>query len=300
MTEQAASVPSAALLGTGIMGTGMARSMLRAGIPLRVWNRTRSRAEPLEADGAVVCDTPAEAARGADIIVTMLADGPTILDVMTAAAPGLTPGQIWAQTSTVGISWIEELAELARDHSVVFLDSPVLGTRQPAEQGQLVVFAAAPADVSESIRERVRPVFEAIGQKTVWLPGVGAATRLKLVANSWVLALTNAVGEAVALAGGLGVDPQAFVEAISGGPLDCPYLHVKANAIISKDFTPSFSVALAGKDADLVVEAAEAAGLHLDVAQAVRERFRRAAALSHAQEDMAAAYFASFNGAATQ
>jgi 3-hydroxyisobutyrate dehydrogenase len=300
MTEQATSAPSVALLGAGIMGAGMARSMLRAGIPLRVWNRTRSRAEPLEADGAIVCGSPAEAARGADVIVTMLADGPTVLDVMTAAAPGLAPGQIWAQTSTVGISWLEELAELARDRGIMLIDSPVLGTRQPAEQGQLTVFAAAPADASESIRERVRPVFDAIGQKTVWLPGVGAATRLKLVVNSWVLALTNAVGEAVALARGLGTDPEAFLEVISGAGTDCPYLHMKAHAIISKDFTPSFGAALAGKDADLIVEAAEAAGLRLDGASAVRERFHRAAALGHGEEDMAAIYFASFNGAATQ
>ncbi|HYZ56913.1 MAG TPA: NAD(P)-dependent oxidoreductase [Streptosporangiaceae bacterium] len=300
MTEQVTSAPSVALLGTGIMGAGMARSMLRAGMPLRVWNRTLDRAEPLEADGAIVCGSPAEAVRGADIIVTMLADGPAVLDAMTAAVPGFTPGQIWAQTSTVGTSWLEELAEFARDRGIVFLDAPVLGTRQPAEQGQLIVFAAGPGEASESIRERVRPVFEAIGQKTVWLPEVGAATRLKLVANSWVLALTNAVGEAVALARGLGVAPEAFLEAMSGGALDCPYLHVKARAILSDDFTPSFSVALAGKDAGLIVEAAEAAGLHLDVAPAVRERFRRAAALGHGEEDMAAAYFASFNGAATQ
>jgi 3-hydroxyisobutyrate dehydrogenase len=300
MTEQATSAPSVALLGTGIMGAGMARSMLRAGIPLRVWNRTRSRAEPLEADGAIVSDSPAEAVRGADIIVTMLADGPAVLDAMTAAVPGLSPGQIWAQTSTVGVSWLEELAEFARDRGIVFLDAPVLGTREPAERGQLTVFAAGPGEASESIRERVRPVLEAIGQKTVWLDEVGTATRLKLVANSWVVALTNAIGESVALARGLGVDPEAFLRAMSGGPLDCTYLHVKGHAILSNDFTPSFSAALAGKDAGLVVEAAEAAGLRLDGASAVRERFRRAAALGHGEDDMAAVYFASFDGAATQ
>jgi 3-hydroxyisobutyrate dehydrogenase len=277
----------------------MARNMLRAGIPLRVWNRTRAKAEALEADGASACGSPAETVIGADVIVTMLADGPTVLDVMTAAIPGLTPGQIWAQTSTVGLSWLEELAELARDHGTVFLDSPVLGSRQPAERGQLTVFAAGPGDASDIIRERVRPVFEAIGQKTVWLDEVGAATRLKLVANSWVLALTNAVGESVALAHGLGVDPEAFLWSVSGGPVDCPYLHVKAGAILRNDFTPDFSVALAAKDARLIVQAAETAGLYLDVASAAAERLRRAAELGHGEEDMAAAYFASFSGPAT-
>jgi 3-hydroxyisobutyrate dehydrogenase len=298
MTEQAASAPSVALLGTGIMGAGMARNMLRAGISLRAWNRTRAKAEPLEAEGAAVCDTPAEAVRGADVIVTMLADGPTVLEVMTAAASALTPGQIWAQTSTVGAGWLDELAGFAREHGLVFLDSPVQGTRQPAEAGQLVVYAAGPDGASDTVRERVRPVFDAIGQKTMWLDEVGAATRVKLVANSWVLALTNAVGEAVALANGLGVSPEAFLQAISGGATDCPYLRVKARAIIDNDYTPSFTLALAGKDADLIVEAGREAGLRLDVASAGAERFRRAARLGHADDDMAAAYFASFDGQA--
>jgi 3-hydroxyisobutyrate dehydrogenase len=293
MTQQA---PSVALLGTGLMGAGMARNMLRAGISLRVWNRTRAKAEPLEAEGAAVCDTPDEAVRGADVIVTMLADGPTVLEVMRAAASTLSPGQIWAQTSTVGVGWLDELAGFAREHGLVLLDSPVQGTRQPAEAGQLVVYAAGPDGASDAVRERVRPVFDAIGQKTLWLDEVGTATRLKLVANSWVLALTNAVGEAVALANGLGVSPESFLQAISGGATDCPYLHVKARAIIDNDYTPSFTLALAGKDADLIVEAGQGAGLHLDVAAAGAERFRRAARLGHAEDDMAAAYFASFDG----
>ncbi len=247
MTEQAASEASVALLGTGLMGAGMARNMLKAGMSLRAWNRTASKAEPLEADGAALCDDPADAVRGADIIVTMLSDGPTVFDVMTAAGPGLTPGQIWVQTATVGISWLDELAELARDRELVFLDAPVLGTRKPAEEGKLTVFAGGPDDASDSIRERVRPMFDAIGTKTIWLDEVGAATRLKLVTNSWIAALTVAAGESVALARALGVDPQAFLEAIKGGLADSPYLHLKARAIIDDDYTPSFASRWAGR-----------------------------------------------------
>jgi len=297
MTEQAASEASVALLGTGLMGAGMARNMLKAGISLRAWNRTASKAEPLEADGAALCDDPADAVRGADIIVTMLSDGPTVFDVMTAAGPGLTPGQIWVQTATVGISWLDELAELARDRELVFLDAPVLGTRKPAEEGKLTVFAGGPDDASDSIRERVRPVFDAIGTKTIWLAEAGAATRLKLVTNSWIAALTVAAGESVALARALGVDPEAFLEAIKGGLADSPYLHLKARAIIDGDYTPSFSLTLGGKDARLIKEAGEAAGLHMDVASAAAERYCRAAAQGHGDKDMAAAYFASFDDA---
>ena len=296
MTEQAASQPSVALLGTGIMGTGMARNMLKAGIPLRVWNRTRSRAEPLAAEGAAVCSDPADAVRGADIIVTMLSDGPAVFEAMTAAGPGLTPGQIWVQAATVGLAWLDELAELGRDRALVLIDAPVLGTRKPAEEGQLTVLAGGPDGASDSIRERVRPVFDAVGRKTVWLDEVGAATRLKLVANSWIAALNVAVGETVALAEALDVAPETFLEAIRGGLADSAYLHLKARAIIDDDYTPSFSVALAGKDARLIKEAGEAAGLRMDVATAAAERFARAAELGHGEDDMAAAYFASFDG----
>jgi 3-hydroxyisobutyrate dehydrogenase len=296
MTEQVVSEPSVALLGTGIMGLGMARNLLRAGIPLRVWNRTGSRADPLEADGAAVCDEPADAVRGADIIVTMLADGPSVFEVMAAAGPGLTAGQIWAQTSTVGLAWLDELAVLGRDRDLVLLDAPVLGTRKPAEDGQLIVLAAGPDQASQSVRERVRPVFDAVGRKNVWLEEVGAATRLKLVLNSWIAALNVAAGESVALAQALGVDPEAFLETVTGGLMDSPYLHLKARAILSEDYTPSFTVALAGKDARLIKEAGEAAGLHMDVASAAAERFGRASALGHGDKDMAAAYFASFDG----
>jgi 3-hydroxyisobutyrate dehydrogenase len=296
MTEQIASQPSVALLGTGIMGTGMARNMLRAGIPLRVWNRTRSRADPLEAEGAEVCSGPADAVRGADIIVTMLSDGPAVFEAMTAAGPGLTAGQIWVQSATVGLAWLDELAEFGRDRALVLIDAPVLGTRKPAEEGQLTVLAGGPDGASDSIRERVRPVFDAVGRATVWLDEVGAATRLKLVANSWITALNVAVGETLALAEALDVAPEAFLAAIKGGLADSAYLHMKARAIIDDNYTPSFSVAMAGKDARLIKEAGDAAGLRMDVAAAAAERFARAVALGHSEDDMAAAYFASFDG----
>jgi 3-hydroxyisobutyrate dehydrogenase len=301
MTESAASPVAVALLGTGIMGAGMGRNIARAGLPLRVWNRTRDRAEPLAADGATVGDSPADTVRGADIIVTMLADGPAVFEVVSAAAGGLAPGQIWVQTATVGPEWNGKLADLARDRGLVYLDAPVLGTRQPAEQGQLTVFAAGPEQTRDaagqdrdSVRERVRPVFDAIGRQTVWLDEVGAGTRLKLVANSWVEILNVAAGETIALAQGLGVDPQDFLDTVAGGPVDSPYLHAKARAILSGDYTPAFSVDGAASVSELIIAAGEGAGLRMDLARAAAERFGRAIEQGRGGDDMAAAYFASF------
>jgi 3-hydroxyisobutyrate dehydrogenase len=291
------SKPTVALLGTGIMGGGMGRNIARAGLPVRVWNRTLSKAASLEAEGAVLAATPADAVKGADIIVTMLADGPVVLDAMTAAADGLAPGQIWAQASTVGPDALTSLAAFARQHQLTFIDSPVQGTRQPAEAGQLLVYAAGP-DLPDSerdqVRVRVEPVFGAIATKTVWLPAIGDASRLKLVANSWVIALTAATGETIAFAQKLGVDPRQFLDAIAGGATDTPYMRAKAAAIMKDDFTPSFPLKLAAKDAGLIIAAGEGAGAQMDVIKAAAERFRRAAAGGHADDDMAAAYFASF------
>ncbi|MFF9458297.1 NAD(P)-dependent oxidoreductase [Streptomyces flaveolus] len=283
------------VLGTGIMGAAMARNLARAGLTVRAWNRSRDKAEPLAADGVRIADGPEEAVRDADVVLTMLHDGPAALDVMRRAAPGLRAGAAWVQSTTAGLDAVEYLAAFAREHGLVFFDAPVLGTRQPAEAGQLLVLAAGPADA----RDTVAPVFDAVGSRTVWTGedgAAGSATRLKLVANSWVLAVTNAVGEVLALAQALGVDPDGFFDAIAGGSLDMGYLRAKAGLIRDGALTPpQFAVTTAAKDARLIVEAGERNGVRLDLAAASAERLERAAAQGHGDEDMAAAYFASFD-----
>ncbi|MEU3460325.1 NAD(P)-dependent oxidoreductase [Streptomyces sp. NPDC006733] len=285
---------SVAVLGTGLMGAGMARNLATAGFEVRAWNRTLARAEPLAADGVHVTGDVTEAVRGADAVVTMLLDGPAVLRTMREASPGLREGVVWAQMCTVGPDALAPLAALARERGAHFVDAPVLGTRSAAEAGQLTVLAAGP----EAARPVADRVFDAVGRKSLWLGddgGKGTASSLKLVLNSWVLAVTNGAAEAMALAGGLGVDPRHFFEALDGGPLDLPYLRLKSEAILSGDFTPNFTVDGALKDARLIVAAGEAHGLHLDVAAAGAERFSRAVGLGHGGEDMAATYFASFD-----
>ncbi|MDN3242690.1 NAD(P)-dependent oxidoreductase [Glycomyces tritici] len=286
--------PTVSVLGTGIMGAAMARNLARAGHEVTVWNRSTDKAAPLAADGIRVAGTPAEAVADADAIVTMLHDGPAALDVMRQAAPALRPGVRWIQSTTAGVDGIAELAAFAGEHDIIFFDAPVLGTREPAEAGKLTVLAAGPNDDAAA-----NAVFEAVGAKTVWIGANGAdgsASRLKLVANSWVLVLTHGIGEVLALAKGLGVDPQRFFELIEGGPLDTGYAHAKGGLILGGDTAnTSFGLDTAEKDARLIVEAARANGVRLDLAEAGAERFRRASAQGHGGEDMAASYFASFN-----
>ncbi|MFJ5263218.1 NAD(P)-dependent oxidoreductase [Streptomyces sp. NPDC088387] len=284
------------VLGTGIMGAAMARNLARSGHTVHAWNRSRDKAEPLAADGVHIAETPADAVRDADVVLTMLYDGGTVREVARQAVPALRRGVIWSQSTTTSLDDVAGLAALAAEHGVIFYDAPVLGTRQPAEAGKLTVLAAGPVEG----RETVTPVFDAVGARTVWTgedAAAGTATRLKLVANSWVLAATNAIGESLALSKGLGVDPQHFFDLISGGPLDMGYAQSKSALLLEGRLTPAqFAVNTAAKDARLIVEAGQQHGVRLDLAAAAAERFARAEAQGHADEDMVAAYFASFEG----
>ncbi|MGH3598957.1 MAG: NAD(P)-dependent oxidoreductase, partial [Pseudonocardiaceae bacterium] len=135
---------SVAVLGTGIMGAGMARSLVKAGLDVTVWNRSADKARPLADDGAKVVADPTEAVSGADVVVTMLFDVDAVAEVMQRALAGTPEHAVWAQTSTVGLAGTQRLAELAGRYGRGYIDAPVLGTKQPAELGTLIVLASGP------------------------------------------------------------------------------------------------------------------------------------------------------------
>jgi 3-hydroxyisobutyrate dehydrogenase len=289
-----------AILGAGgAMGFAMARNIARAGLPVRAWNRSRAKAEPLAQDGAVITHTPAEAAEGATIVLTMLADAEAVVQSMDSddgALPVMARRNdpdhpVWLQMSTIGEEATRRCIRLANNYGVGFVDAPVLGTRQPAEQGQLVVLESGP----EEARPRTHAVFEAIGHRTIRAGETGAGTRLKLVTNSWVLAVVEAGAETIALAEGLGLDPSLFFQAVEGGALDLPYLRMKGQAIADRDFAPSFRLALAAKDASLVRESASQHGLDLPLLDLIARRLHQGAA-EHGDEDFSATYLTSTPG----
>jgi len=276
-----------AVLGTGIMGAAIARNLLSAGMQVGAWNRSREKAEPLAKDGAEVADDPADAARGAEFLLTMLADADVVEEAVgDGVLPALAEDSVWLQMSTVGEEGSDRLAELAAEQGVAYVDAPVLGTRQPAEQGQLIVLASGP----EEVRERCEQVFDAVGSKTVWLGEAGDGSRLKLVVNNWIVGLLGVLAETVALAEATGVDPARFLETIEGGPLGLPYAQMKGSMMIEEDFPTSFSANLARKDASLVLDAARARDLRLGIAEAVTARFDEAIQAGHGDADMAAVY----------
>ena len=278
-----------AVLGAGgTMGLPIARNIARAGIEVRAWNRTREKAEPLKEDGATVFGSPGEAADGATVLLTMLADADAVIASVQDALPAVREGGAWLQMSTIGEAGTERCMELASQHALTFLDSPVLGTKQPAERGTLVILASGP----EAARGRVQPIFDAIGQKTMWAGEAGTGSRLKLVTNSWVLTVVEGCAETVALAEGLGLDPALLFEALEGGTLDLPYLRMKGKAILERNFEPMFSLALAAKDARLVKESAERHGLDLPLLATIRRRMAEAVE-EHGDKDMIATYLTS-------
>jgi 3-hydroxyisobutyrate dehydrogenase len=276
-----------AVLGTGVMGGPMGRNIARAGMTVRAWNRTTDRARPLEDDGATVVERPEEAVDGADVALTMLADAAATLDVAEAILPALGGDTVWLQAGTIGIAAIERCAELARERGVAIVDAPVLGTAKPAQDGALTVLAAGPDEAVE----RCAPVFDAIGQKVVRVGAEpGAATRLKLAVNAWVLALTQGTAEAVALGKGLGLELDQMIEALDGSPTDAPYFRMKAKLMDDGEYPASFTLRLAAKDASLMAEAASQAGVDAPMIRTIAQRLAEGVDAGYGDEDMAATY----------
>lgn len=278
-----------AVLGTGTMGAGMARSLLRAGHEVRVWNRNPDRAAPLAADGAVVADSPAAAVAGADAVIVMLYDADSVLDVLEQAAHSAGSETVWLQTATIGMPGAVAVADFAAQHDLKLLDVPVLGTKGPAEQGKLVLLAAG----DPTLREVVRPVFDAIASRTVWAGDeLGRGTALKLACNAWVASLTAAAAQSLALAGALGLDPTLFLEAIKGGGSDSAYAHLKGAQMLAGRYELSFALDGARKDVGLITAAAAAVGVPTVLLDGVAVAFDAAAAAGYGAQDIAAVFTA--------
>jgi 3-hydroxyisobutyrate dehydrogenase len=267
-----------AFLGTGAMGAPMARNLASAGHDVRAWNRTRERAEGL---GATVLDTPAEATEGAEVLVTILSDGPVTVEAVDGA---LRPGLLWAQMGTIGIDWTQRCVELAAAAGAELVDAPVIGSTPAADAGELIVFASG----SDAAIDRLEPVFSVVAKETMRLGELGASSRLKLVFNYWALGLTALTAEVLALADGLGVGGERFLKLIEGGFADSTYAQMKGKKMVTEDWSPLFKLALGRKDVALAIDAARAVGVDLTVASAVVEAMDRAIERGYGDGDTAA------------
>jgi 3-hydroxyisobutyrate dehydrogenase len=243
-----------AVLGLGTMGSGMASSALRAGISLVVWNRDPKAAYALADRGAEVAATAADAVRDVDVVITMVTDARAIRSIAVdlGMLEALRTDAVWAQMSTIGIEATEATASLVSERrtDVSFLDAPVSGSKVPAEQGKLTIFASGP----EEVRPKVEPIFAAIGQRTIWLGPVGTGSRMKLVNNTMLAFSAEGVANSLALAHRLGLSTSRVLEALEGGPLLSPWEAGKFRRVEDGDYSPEFPLRLALKDVHLALE----------------------------------------------
>jgi 3-hydroxyisobutyrate dehydrogenase len=276
----------AAVLGTGIMGAAMARSLAREGHQVTVWNRTPERASAVEGDGVTACGAIGDALLDAQVVFTMLFDTASVLDVSGEVLGALGTDAVWAQSTTVGPAGMRRIADAAGDAADRLLDAPVLGTKQPAEAGTLTVLVSGPA----AARSEAQPAFDAIGARTLEVgDAIGPASALKLVANSWVASINAATAQAMGLAEAQGLDPTLFLDAIRGGAADSAYAQGKGVVMAERSWDdPAFALDSVVKDVGLMVEAARDSGFPDDLLATLLAIYDRASERGYGGADMAA------------
>ncbi len=279
-----------AVIGAGIMGSAMARNLVAAGLTTRVWDRAASTTGPLADAGAVVAASARDAVRDAGVVITMLPTAGAVESVIFdgQVAGAFADGCVWAQMGTIGVeATLRIRGRLAAQRpGVMFVDAPVSGSKGPAEQGQLLILASGPAAAADPLR----PVFDVIGRKTVWLGEAGRGSQVKLVVNAYLSILIEGVAETMELADRLGIGHQQLAEVIEGGPLDAPLADAKFHKMDRGDFAAEFPLEWALKDVDLVIDAA--GGQAPPLLAALSGQWHAAVAAGYGRQDISAARLA--------
>jgi len=260
-----------AFLGLGTMGLPMAANLLKAGYTVRGWNRSPEPVARLAALGAQAASTPREAAEGADVLISMLADDAathaTLVDGQ--ALDALKPGAIHINMATISVALANQLLALHQARGVGYLAAPVLGRVNVAEAGQLQILAAGDAQALAT----VQPLFDVLGQKT-WHFGdrPEQANAVKLSVNFMIASAIGTMGEAVALAQGYGVDKGSVLDLITSTLFNAPVYKGYGSAIAEERFEPAgFKLALGLKDVRLAMDAAEKVNVPLPLASTLRD-----------------------------
>jgi 3-hydroxyisobutyrate dehydrogenase len=276
-----------ALLGLGLMGTGMAARLLDAGYPLSIWNRTPGRAEALAERGARVAPSPRAAVEGAAVVLSMLADVPVCRDVWLGrgeALEGAAPGAILVESSTVTVEWIHELDHAAKQHGCEVVDAPVTGSKVQAAAGQLLFLAGG----STAAVEKLTPVLKAMGRDVVHVGPVGSGARLKLINNFLSGVQVAALAEALSLIERSGLDTQKSLGVLTEGAPGSPLVKLLSGRMTARQYEPNFLLKLMAKDLRYAVSEADHQALDLDMGRAALRVFEHAIAAGQGEEDMSA------------
>ena len=271
------------------MGSRMAGNLQKAGHALILHNRTREKAGALINEGAEWCDTPAQVADKVDILFTMLAN-PEAVSQFALGDNGfieqMKPHAIWVDCSTVNPSFAKAMAAEALSRQIKFVDAPVLGTKKPAQEGQLVFFAGG--DIEDV--ETLKPYFDIMGKAVRHVGEHGMGASFKMVANLLVAQNIIIFSEAVALGRALGFSQEMLFEALLDGPLAAPYLSLKKPKIEEGSYEADFPLKWMHKDLHLVALTAYENGVSLPTTNAAKELFSQAKLAGLGEKDFAAIF----------
>ncbi len=277
-----------AFLGLGIMGAPMAANLAQAGFELTVWNRTAEKAERFaEEHGGTVAATPAEAARGAGIAITMVPDAPEVEETLLGekgAVHGLKAGALAIDMSTIAPSASRKIAEHLAERGIGFVDAPVTGSRPKAESGTLTIMVGG----AEEHVQTARPLFEAMGERIVHIGPQGHGAMTKVIANTVTAINAAAIAEALTMARTAGVDLHRFLEVARAGSSGSTMLELKGEPMIEHDFEPLFRLDHMLKDVRHCIAEAKALGIELRLAEVAERMYAEAAETGHGDEDFAA------------
>jgi 3-hydroxyisobutyrate dehydrogenase len=273
------------ILGIGLMGSAMAGRLLDQGITVRAWDRNPEHARALEDRGATATQEPADVLDGARAVITMLPTADIIIDVIEPLLDDWPEDTIWLQMSSVGATEADRLTRMAEAHAVTIVDAPVSGSTNPAAQGQLTILASGP----DSAQTPVKPIFDALASRVLWVGYAGMGSRLKLVANHWMITSVAALAESMHLCEVMGLDPQQLIALLDGGPLGSPYAMQKLEEMQHHEYPAGFPIRLALKDLELVREVEHSSGTPMPLLDVVHERFATANQ-NFANDDLAAIY----------
>jgi len=263
----------------------MAENLLKSGSSVTVYNRTRARAEEMKSLGARVADTAADAARGSDVVISMVSDPAAVRDVILGhggAVEGLGQGAVLIDCSTIDPKTTMEVSEAARSRGASFLDAPVTGSKIGAEKGELIMIVGGTPELIASVQD----VFDVISKKVVIAGPTGSGVWMKLCFNTLVGQMIVGISQAVVTAKAAGLDPRVFLDLVMSGAIQSPFYAWKGGCILDRDFSTNFSTKLMRKDADLAIGAARDLGIPLIATESVRDALDRAIEAGYGEDDM--------------
>ncbi|HJS98148.1 MAG TPA: NAD(P)-dependent oxidoreductase [Terriglobales bacterium] len=279
--------PQTAILGLGIMGSGMAHRLLSLNFPLTVYNRNQNKAAPLVSSGATLANTPREAASRAAIVISIVADDRASRDVWLGPEgilAGASAGSVLIESSTLSVGWMKELAASAAKRGCEFLDAPVTGTKPHAASGELVFLVGGNA----AALEIARPVLSALGRDVVHLGPHGSGALMKLINNFVCGVQAASFAEAGKMIEAAGLDRQKAFSVLTEGAPGSGIVKRVAGRVLANDFDPNFALQLMAKDLTYALQEGNALGIRLQTATAALEIFRKAIAGGYGEEDFSA------------